>query len=95
MYDCGSETKTTDHFLRCLFLAENGRKLLKSLFKINASLKNLNDEVLLDIFLFCSDKYKDTVNKEILVHVITFHKTTKRFERPLVVTADATLWPSF
>ena len=30
--------------------------------------KNLNCEILLDILSFGSDKYKDTVNKEILVH---------------------------
>ena len=36
-----------------------------------------------DILLFGSDKYKDTVNKEIFVHAINFLKTTKRFERLL------------
>ena len=84
MCDCGSETETTDHlFLRCPFFAENGQKLLNSLFKINVSLKNLNDEMLSDILLFGSDKYKDTVNKEILVYTINFLKATKRFEKPL------------
>ena len=29
------------------------------------------------------NKYKDTVNKEILLHTISFIKNTKRFERPL------------
>ena len=84
MCDCGSETETTDHlFLRCPFFAENGQKLLNSLFKILVSLKNLNDEMLSDILLFGSDKYKDTVSKEILVYTINFLKTTKRFEKPL------------
>ena len=41
MCDCGSETETTDSFfLRCLIFAENGPKLLNSLFKIDVSLKN-------------------------------------------------------
>ena len=81
MSGCGSETETTDHlFLRCPFFAENRQKLLNSMFKINVSLKNLNDEMLSDIYLFGSDKYKDTVDKEILVHTI---KTTKSFKRPL------------
>ena len=80
--DFCSENETTDHFfLHCPFFAENGRKLLNSLF--NISLKDLNDEMLSDILLFRSDKYKDTVNKEILVHTINFLKTTKRFERSL------------
>ena len=81
MSGCGSETETTDHlFLRCPFFAENRQKLLTRMFKINVSLKNLNDEMLSDIYLFGSDKYKDTVDKEILVHTI---KTTKSFKRPL------------
>ena len=50
------------------------------MFKINVSLKNLNNEMLSDIYLFGSDKYKDTADKEILVHTI---KTTKSFKRPL------------
>ena len=39
--------------------------------------------MLSDILLLGSDKYKDTVNNEILVHTIDFLKTTKRFERIL------------
>ena len=63
--ECGSETETTDHFfLRSLLSSKNRQKLLNSVFKIDASLKNLNYEMLLDIFLFCSDRYKDTVNKQ-------------------------------
>ena len=92
MCDFGSETETTDHFfLCCPFFAQNRQKLLNRFFKIDVSLKNLNDEMLLDILLFGSYKYKDTVNKEILIHTINFLKTTKRFERPLLLTADTTL----
>ena len=80
MRHCGSETESTDHFLlRCPFFAENRQKL----FKIDVSLKNLNDEMLSGILLFVSNKYKDTLNKDILVHTINFLKNTKRFERPL------------
>ena len=53
------------------------------MFKIDVSLKNLNDEMSLDILLFGSDKYKDTVNKKILVQTINFLKTIKCFERRL------------
>ena len=42
-------------------------------------------------FYLVLTKYKDTVNKEIFVHTINFHKTTKRFERPLFLIADTTL----
>ena len=86
MCDCGSETEKTDQFfLRYPFFAENRQKLLNSLFKKDVSLKNLNDGMLLDILLFGSGKYKDTVNTEIIIHT-----TTKRFERPLFLTADTT-----
>ena len=85
MCDCGSETETKDHFfhLRCPFFAINRQKLLNDLLKIDPSLRNLKDELLLDIILYGSDKYKDTVNKEILLHTISFIKNTKRFERPV------------
>ena len=84
MCDCGSETETTDHyFLRCPFFATNRQKLLNDLLKIDPSLRNLKDDLLLDIILYGSDKYKDTVNKEILLHTINFIKNTKRFQRPL------------
>ena len=62
MSHCGSETETTDHFfLCCPFFTENRQKLLNGLFKIDVSLKNLND-MLLHTLLFGSDKYKDTAN---------------------------------
>ena len=43
----------------------------------------IKDELQLDITLYGSDKYTDTVNKEILSHTISFIENTKRFERPL------------
>ena len=71
MCDYGSENKITDHFfLRCAYFAGNRQKLLNGLFKIDVSLKNLNDQMLLDILLFGSGKYKDSVNKEIPAHTI-------------------------
>ena len=84
MCDCGSKTETTDHFfLRCPFFAINKQKLLHDLLKIDPSLRNLKDELLLDMILYGSGKYNDTVNKEILLHIISFINNTKRFERPL------------
>ena len=79
MFYCGSKTETTDHFfLRCPSFAINRKKLLNDLFKIDPSLKNLKYKLLLlDIILYGSDKYKGTVNKEILFHTISFIKNTK------------------
>ena len=66
-----------------LLFATNRKKLLNDLLKIDSSLRNLKDDLLLDIILFGSDKHKDTVNKEILLHTTDFIKNTKRFQRPL------------
>ena len=84
MCDYGSETEITDHFfLPCPFFTGNRQKLLSDLFKTDVSLKILDDEMVLNILLFSSDIYKNTVIKEILVHTSNFLKTTKLFERPL------------
>ena len=47
------------------FLAINRQKLLNDLPKMDPSLRNLKDKLVLDIILYDSDKYKETVNKEI------------------------------
>ena len=39
-------------------------------------LKNSKDELLLDIILYGSDKFKNTVNKKILYNTISFIKNT-------------------
>ena len=84
MCDCGSENETTDRFfLYCPFFTINRQKFLNDLLKIDLSLRNLKDELLLDIILYGSDKHNDTVNKEILLHTISFIKNAKHFERPL------------
>ena len=84
MRDCGSETETTDHFfLHCPLFAIKRQNILNYLLQTNPSLGNLKDELLLDIILHCSDKYKDTVNKEILHHIINFIKNTNHFGRSL------------
>ena len=74
MCDCGSKTETADYFFLCypFFFAENRQKLLNSLFKIDVSLKSGNNKMLSEILLSGSDRYKGTVNKEILVHTINF-----------------------
>ena len=82
--DFGTETETTEHFfLRCPFFAINIQKLLHDLLQIDPSLRNLKDELLLDIILYGFYKNKDTVNKEILLRKISFIKNTKRFKRRL------------
>ena len=69
--------------MRRPFFVMNRLKLLNDLLKIDPYLRNLKDELLLDIILHGSHRYMDTINKEILLHTISFTKETKRFERPL------------
>ena len=45
------------------FLAINRQKLLNELHKMDPSLRYLKDKLVLDIILYDSDKYKETVNK--------------------------------
>ena len=61
----------------------NRPELLSDLLKIDPSLRNLKDELLLDIIFYGSDKYKDIVNKGMLLYTISLIKNAKRFERPL------------
>ena len=74
--------QTTFSYIAC-FWNKIEKKHLNSLFKIDVSLKDLNNEMLSEILLVGSEKFKDTVSKEILVHTINFLKTIMRFERPL------------
>ena len=76
------------------FLQKIYKKLLLDLFKIDVALKNLNDELLLDVLLFGSDKDKDTVNKEILIHAINFLKTVNALKDHCLVVGT-TLWPPY
>ena len=77
--DCGAETETTSHFfLRRQFFANERQKLL------DASIKNLNEEPLIDVLLYGSDRFNDSKNKQILLHTICYIQATKRFERPLI-----------
>ena len=70
MCDCGTETKTTEHFfLRYHFFVTEIQKLLNNVYDKHFSSENLNEESMID---------------EILLHTIDYIKSTKRFERPLI-----------
>ena len=85
MCDCGAETEATSHFfLRCQFFANERQKLLDDIYRIDASIKTLNEESLIDVLLYGSDSFNDSKNKQILFHAICYIQATKRFERPLI-----------
>ena len=85
MYDCGAEKETTSHFfLRCQLFANEREKLRDDVYWLDASIKHLNEEPLIDVLLHGSDRFNDSKNKQILLHTIFHIQATKRFERPLI-----------
>ena len=68
MCDCGAKTETTSHFfLCCQFFANERQKLLDDAYRLDASIKHLNEESLIDVLLYGSDRFNDSKNKEILL----------------------------
>ena len=53
-------------------------------YRMDASIKNLNEESLIDVLLYGSDRFNDSKNKQILLHTICYIQATKRFERSLI-----------
>ena len=85
MCDCGTETKTTEHFfLRCPFFVTERQKLVNNVYDKHFSSQNLNEESVIDILLHGCDRFHERDNKEILLHTIDYIKSTKRFERSLI-----------
>ena len=84
MCDCGAETEITSHFFfRCQFFANERQKLRDDVYQLDASIKHLNEESLIDVLLYGSDRFHKSKNKQILLHTICYIQATKRFERPL------------
>ena len=82
---CGAETETTNHFfLCCHFFANERQKLRDDVCRIDETIKNLNEESLIDVLLYGSGCLNDSKNKQILLHTICYIQATKRFERPLI-----------
>ena len=85
MCDCGAETETTSHFfLRCQFFANERQKLRDDVYQLDASIKHLNEESLIDVLLYGSDRFNYSKNTQILFHTICYIQSTKLFERPLI-----------
>ena len=83
--DCGAATETTSHFfLHCQFFANERQKLCDDVCELDSSIKHLNEESLIDVLLYGSDRFNDSKNKQILLHAICYIQATKRFKRPLI-----------
>ena len=85
MCDCGAETETTGHFfLRCQFFANERQKRRDDVYCIDDSIKNLNEESLVSVLLYGSDRLNDSKNKQIRLQRSYYIHATKRFERSLI-----------
>ena len=70
--------------MRRQFFANERQKLHDDrIYRIDASIKSLNEESLIDVLLYGSDRYNDSQNKQLLLHSICYIQFPKRFERPL------------
>ena len=56
MRNSGAETESTSTFLRCMFFANERQKLHYDVYQIDASIKNFNEESLIDVLLKDSDR---------------------------------------
>ena len=87
MCDFGAKSETTSPiFLPCQFFANERQKLwwCTDVYRIDALIKNLNEESLIDVLLYSSDRFNESKNKQILLHTICYIQSTKCFERPLI-----------
>ena len=74
-------------FLRCHFYHIERLELFSSLYDINElAINELNEDSIIKLVLFGSDKYHKETNRKILRNCINYFKATKRFYEPL-------LWP--
>ena len=81
MRDCGAETETACHFFLCCQYFANERQMLHdNVYWLDASIKNLNEESLIDVLFYSSDRYNESKNKQILLHKTYYIQSTKRFE---------------
>ena len=59
-------------------------KFHDNIYRIDALIKNLNEESLIDLLVYVLDKYNDSTNKQILLHTICYIQSTRRFEKPSI-----------
>ena len=62
----------------------NERQKIRDVYQLDASIKHFNEESLIDVLLYVSDRFKGSKNKQILLHTLCYIQATKRFERPLI-----------
>ena len=82
---CSLETETTAHFfLRCGNYTDVRLTIMKELYRIDNSISSRQPNELLRIILYSDSKFKDNVNKQILIATIQFIKNSNRFNQSLI-----------
>ena len=85
MCSCGSEPKISAHFLlRCQNHVITKSKLLKNVYNLDQTLENYDNNHLILIFLYGSEKFNFNLNNEIIKLTIRFLKNTERFNGSLI-----------
>ena len=85
MCSCGSELETTAHFL-LLYQNHvmNGSKFLKSVYNLDQALRNYDNDHLIHILLYGSEKFNFNFNKDRIKLTISYLKNTERFDEILI-----------
>ena len=85
MCGCGLEIESTQHFyLRCHFYHVERSELLNNLYDIDLAINELNEDFIINLVLFGSDKYHKETNRKILLNCTTYLEATKRFHEPIL-----------
>ena len=85
MCNYGYEPKTAAHFLlRCQNHVMNRSKLLKNVYYLDQTLRNYDDDHLIHILLYGSEKISFNLNKDIIKLTICYLKDTERFDENLI-----------
>ena len=83
---CGTDSKTTLHFLLyCPNFMECRNTLLSEISEINSELITRNDLALIETLYFGDNSFSQYDNSRILDATIAFTVTSKRFDKPILV----------
>ena len=85
IYSCCSELETAAYFLlRCQNHVISSSTLLKNVFDLGQTLWNCDDDHVIHILLYCIEKLKFNLNKEIIKLTVCYLNDAERFDESLI-----------
>ena len=85
MCSCDSEPETTAHFhLCCQNHVISRSQLVKNVYKLDQTLRNYDNDHLIHILLYGSEKFNFNLNKKMIKLNICYLKDTERFGDRLI-----------